>query len=427
MQGPLADNFEGSSLSLVGRSETIVPPSKDRNEQFQLHNGSGHRARQTADLLKTCPELASGSKYVLENEIRSQAITAAVDNFDPRVSTLLALGNATFVENNRIDNRTMPIAVLAWGESASSLELVTVENKSVEEISSSIHRANVPCITSRERGWWVGNGTSVRQICFSDTVQETSTWMAVRFLRSTRIFRPLCHRVPVPARYGDEESVHNIQPNSHLDANPLVNIPISSTGGHSHADVMINPWYQRQVAIVDERGNWSVWEIQGRHQQKNKSNWRADKTSFGHLPLPDTEDKESTSSPEHYDGWASITWVGETSNLLVCDRRNAVLYSITSDPIKFFKVDLDLERNSEWVLDVKNSPSSESHVLVLTSSKIFWLNVVSHEVLQDGGDERLEVSVLLSWRHFRGLEDTTLRLSLFKVGDGEFCLSYIYL
>lgn len=391
------------------------------NNQPQVHNGNGYKTTQTTALVKACPELASSSKYLRGNEARSQAIAAATDNYDPRVSKLLALGNASCADENRVTNRTMPIAVLAWGDSASSLKFTTLENKLAEEISSNIHRANVPSITSRESGWWAGHGTSVRQICFSDTVEETSTWMAVRFSRSTRIFRPLYHRSPVPARYGDDEPVHDISPNSRLDANPLVNISISMTGGHSHADVMINPMYQRQVAIVDELGNWSVWEVQGRHQLKNKGNWRVIKTSFGYLPLPDSEDKDNGFSQEHYDGWASITWVED--KLLVCDRRNAVLFSISSDPIKLCRIDLDLERNSEWILDLKRSPANESHIFVLTSSRIIWLNVVSRDATHHGDDESIEIPILLSWRHFRGLEDTSLQLSLLKSGDGQFHLS----
>lgn len=403
-----------------------MPASTSRNNQPQLYNESGHKTTQTTGLLKSCPELASSLKTIHGNEERSQAIAAATDSYDPRVSKLLALGNASFVDGNHITKRTIPIAVSAWGETSSSLKFTTLENKLEEKISSNIHGARVPTITAREIGWWNGNGTSVRQICFSDTVEETSTWMAARFPRSTRIFRPLCHRTPVPARYTDDGPVDNMAPNSCLDANPLVNIPVSMTGGLPHADVMFNPMYQRQVAIVDQHGNWSVWEIQGRHRSQANNNWRANRTSFGHLPLPDGEDKDINSIQDHYDGWAAIIWVGETDKLLVCDRRNAILYSIGSDSVKMCRVDLDLEINSEWILDLKRSPANESHIFVLTSSKIIWLNVVPHDTLQHGDSERIEVAILLSWRHFRGLDDTSLRLSLLRSEDGGFHWSYFY-
>ncbi|KAK2760955.1 hypothetical protein FQN54_002197 [Arachnomyces sp. PD_36] len=411
------DIEKDSAPSLIGRSEVAIPPSMNRSNQDVTSNRSSQRTRQTANLIKACPELASSSKYISGTEVRSQVITTATDTFDPRVSNLLALGNATFVEGNRVDNRTVPIAVSAWGDSASSLKLVPIEDKLMEGISPNIHRANVPCITDRESGWWTETGSSVRQISFSDSAEEASTWMVVRFPQSTRIFRPLCHRAPVPAGYADTESVHGIFPNSRLEANPLVNIPISLTGNYPHADVKINPWYQRQTAIVDEQGNWSVWEVHGRHGQKNKYNWRADRTHFGHLPRPDSEGQEISSEHEHFDGWALITWVGEAGNLLVCDRRNAVLYSIGSDSIKLCRVDLDLERNSEWILHLEKSPSNESHIFVLTSSKIFWLDMASQESLHREGDDRIEVTVLMSWRHFRGLEDTSLRFTLLKSGE----------
>jgi hypothetical protein len=35
--------------------------------------------------------------------------------------------------------------------------------------------------------------------------------------------------------------------------------------------VTFNPWYQRQFAIVDIRGKWSVWEITGRQRLQQSS------------------------------------------------------------------------------------------------------------------------------------------------------------
>ena len=419
--------IEGSPLSLVGRSEITIPPSMKQNVANGPQNTSGDRLKQTATLLKVCPELASSSRYLLENEVSSRAITAAISNFQPGVSKLLSLGNATYVEGTR-RYRTIPIAVFAWGESATTLKFVPLENKVTGEISPDIHRANLPCLGNQESGWWTGNGASVRQICFSETIDETSTWMAVRFPCSSRIFRPLYHKMAVPASYRGDELGQNIFPNSRLDPNPLLNIPISLTGGYAHADVTFNPWYQHQFALVDDRGNWSIWEIQGKSRQKGKSKWRADMSSTGSLLQPCGESKENISDQEHYDSWAAINWVGDINRLLVCDRRNIVLYRINCDPMKQYRVNLGLERNSEWILDVKRSPSNQSHVFVLTSSKIFWLNVVSDdELFGHHEDEGLNVSILLSWRHFRGQEDTSLQLSLFNNGkDGELCFPGVF-
>jgi RNA polymerase I-specific transcription initiation factor RRN6 len=384
-----------------------------------VQNISNDLLKQTGTLLRVHPELASGSNYLRENELSSRAITAVTENFRPDISKLLSIGNATYPEGSRT-NRILPIVAFAWGESATTLKFVLLESKSMMEISPDIRRANIPCIGSHESGWWTGNGATVRQVCFSETVDEASTWMAARLPCSTRIFRPLYHRMAVAASYCGDEPAQRIFPNSRLDPNPLLNIPISLTGGYAHADVAFNPWYQYQFAVIDDHGNWSVWEIQGKYQREHKSKWRADMSFTGCLSQPSEASKEKVSDQGHHDGWAAINWVGDINRLLVCDRRSIVLYRINCDPMKQYRINLDLETSSEWILDVKRSPSNQSHVFVLTSSKIFWLNVVSDDAIFDHHeDEVVNVSVLLSWRHFRGQEDTSLQISLINGKNGE--------
>ncbi|EAW22981.1 uncharacterized protein NFIA_016770 [Aspergillus fischeri NRRL 181] len=217
-------------------------------------------------------------------------------------------------------------------------------------------RIRIPMIGDAECTEWSAGGAPVRQICFARTVEEKPTWAAARFPHSTIVFRPLYRRKPVSVHiYQDGDPVvPSHTQSSRLDANPLIEISHSQTGGYGHADVTFNPWYQKQLAIVDERGNWSVWEMVGRHRRE-----------------------------------------------------------------------LELKRKSEWILDVKRSACNVSQVFILTTSRIFWLDVSSVLAADSQNDaSRPSLLPILSWRHFRDSEDTTLRLSSLVVSEELYLVLY---
>ncbi|RHZ66202.1 uncharacterized protein CDV56_105536 [Aspergillus thermomutatus] len=256
---------------------------------------------------------------------------------------------------------------------------------------------------------WSAGGAPVRQICFARTVEEKPTWAAARFPQSTIVFRPLYRRKPVPVHiYQDgDRVVPSHTQSSRLDANPLIEISNSQTGGYAHADVTFNPWYQKQLAIVDERGNWSVWEMSGS------------------LPWLDPGHAQDINGSPRHDGWAVIEWVGDVNSFIVSDRRCPILYRIEGNDILPFAIELELKRKSEWILDVKRSACNVSQVFILTTSRMFWIDVSSVLV----GDSQKVASrpsllPLLSWRHFRDSEDTTLRLSSLVVSEELYLVLY---
>ncbi|KAH2456978.1 hypothetical protein KXV83_008669 [Aspergillus fumigatus] len=287
-------------------------------------------------------------------------------------------------------------------------------------------RVRIPMIGDAECTEWSAGGAPVRQICFARTVEEKPTWAAARFPHSTIVFRPLYRRKPVSMHiYQDGDPVVSSQKrSSRLDANPLIEISHSQTGGYGHADVTFNPWYQKQLAIVDERGNWSVWEMVGRHR-RGKGNWTASCVKSGSLPWPDLGHAQNISRSPRHDGWAVIEWVGDVNSFIVSDRRCPILYRTEGNETLPFAIELELKRKSEWVLDVKRSACNVSQVFILTTSRIFWLDV-SSVLAADSQDgiSRPSLLPILSWRHFRDSEDTTLRLSSLVVSEDLYLVLY---
>ncbi|ODH49673.1 hypothetical protein GX48_04197 [Paracoccidioides brasiliensis] len=359
-------------------------------------------------LLKVRPELAPGLGLLSRYEASSRAITVAATKFDPNVSSLLAVGTAVNFNYRSCGRSAIPIAVLAGGDSATSIQLVELDEESVPWPPDGDRLCHVPTLRSRGKALWMATAGPVQQICFAETLDEKSTWLAVRFLQATIVFRPQYNKLPLSAHYDEMDFVRGGQEDTHLDANPILHVSISLTGGLPHADVTFNPWYPQQIAIVDRQGNWSVWDI-GKPRQSTI--WRADRGPSGSLGLEGTSQKDELAQRDHYDGWAAVSWVGDVHKLLVCDRRTIALFRTDTDPVQRYPVDVGIERESEWILDIRRSQSNLASIFVLTTTQVIWLHVNSEGFSSSGCEkENQEISVLLSWRHFRDPEDTSLRL-----------------
>ncbi|EGE86163.2 hypothetical protein BDDG_09108 [Blastomyces dermatitidis ATCC 18188] len=392
------------SLVFYGHVKCAFPAPATPGARIEIQDSDRLLTNKDEDaLLKVRPELAPGLGLLRRHEASSRAITAAVAKFDPQVSNLLAIGNAINLDRRggRGDS-TVPIAVLVCGDSAASIQLVELDDEGIAWPPDSDGLVKVPTLHSRQKALWMGTAGPVQQICFAETVDEKSTWLAVRFLQSSIVFRPQRNKLPISVHYDDMDFMRENLEDTRLDANPVLEIPISSTGGVPHADITFNPWYQQQIAVVDRLGNWTIWDI---GKQRQSTYWHADPGPSGRL------DGERTKR-DHYDGWAAISWVGNVHKLLVCDRRNIALYRIETDPMQHYAVDVNIQQESEWILDIKRSQSNLSNIFVLTTTQILWLHVNSDDFSSSSqrGDGQ-EITVLLSWRHFRDPEDTSLQLA----------------
>lgn len=359
------------------------------------------------------PELAACWSLV-SNETFSHVITTTSEICDPQVSSLLDLGCAVDLENDDSGSRVLPIAVFASGECGNSIAFRRLEEDTFE-LRQQTTFMRVPSIGETDATECRVGGVPIRQICFARTIEEKATWMAARCSDSTTIFRPLYHRDPVPRRIcrNSDGVLLSDAHSSRLDANPLVEISSLRTGGFPHADVTFNPWYQRQFAIVDQRGNWSIWEMSGRHR-RSKGNWAATCVKSGSLPWLDNGDSLDLDDQPRHDGWGVIEWAGDVNSIIVSDRRCPMLYRMEGDQIWSIPVELGLKRKSEWILDIKRSPSNASHVYVLTTTAIFRLEITEFSSEGDIGS----LNPRLSWRHYRDPEDTTLRLSTLLTNKG---------
>lgn len=403
-------------ITLAGVAKTTVTPPFTASQSSQIENKSL--------IQKVYPELAACWSLV-NNETLSHVIATTSETCDPLSSSLLDLGHAVDLENDDSGSRTVPIAVVASGECGNAISFYKIDEDVVDFKLATTTRIRVPSIREAESAEWSARGAAVRQICFARTVEEKPTWMAARFPHSTLVFRPLYHRRPVPVHicHNSDQILRSKHRNSRLDPNLLVEISNSETGGYAHAAVVFNPWYQKKIGIVDERGNWSIWEISGR-QKQNKGNWTAACSTSGTLPWLDLGDGHEMGNQPRHDGWAAMEWAGDVNSFIVSDRRCPMLYRMESDQIYPFPIELGLKRKSEWILDVKRSACNVSHVFILTTLRVFWLDVNPSLVLAPKDGTRPSLFPRLSWRHFRDPEDTTLQLTSLSLHKDFYLVLY---
>ena len=404
----------GHTLQPLGACETIISAPKE----FDDPRASTEYSIQ--QLGRQYPEIVPGASLLPPLATVSDAVTRTSLTYDPAISCRIAVGEARDVENQSSGRRTFPVLAIAGGTAGESVRLLPLQERRLnweDDRSQGSVRLSVVDFTSREEGWWSGDGAPVRQVCFAQSLGSGASWLAIRQITSTTILRPLYHRLPFSSpttKYGKRH------PPSRVNPNAIVKLSIDRTGGSPHADVAFNPWYHRQFGVVDQDGRWSVWNVEGRVSKRNLYKVKLEKSgSIHHVRKPDRAETGRT------DGWGALCWAGDVHTLVVCNRREMAIIDLKQvSPLHLQGPDLGLAPASRWILDLKRSTIHDGHVYVVTNSQIFWLEIVRSTESNEQKDEFSRCRILLSWRHSRYQEDISLGLNVFASGQGlyEPCL-----
>lgn len=366
------------------------------------------------------PGLASADFQ--EEESLSSAITTSLSQYNPLLADRLAFGSASCLLDNdvRSSNATVPIVALASGANGESLTLAQIGKERVmlsdEDEQGFVLR--IPTITSNNHTAWTRNGETVLQICFAATSGYQSTWMAARLLSSTTVFRPLFHRRPVPAMTRTTNSPRSDMRSSHLDANPILHIPVCRTGGYPHADISFHPLDCHKLALIDQHGNWSTWQIDGKSSVTSRALYSIQLLRTGKFYTWEHLKRPPQADPYH-DSWHKICWAADASGyfdrVFLANRRNTVIY----DPVEEEKCSLSLglgpANEGQWVLDIKTSALRPAWIFILTSTRVLCVSTLREEYrdtpMADGPE------ILCSWNHFRGRRDFTLSLTMLEMAQ----------
>ncbi|MCJ1287053.1 hypothetical protein MMC26_006400 [Xylographa opegraphella] len=369
------------------------------------------RDKHIRNLTRSEPSIAAAAFMLPSLAQVSETAIEVTATTDPITTRLLAFGTAADIENKPSGRRRIDVLAVVGGPAGEAIRILRVGKERFSWLGKKGVTLSVPAIDMTEQGWWVGNGTPIQQVCFSEEEGRPGSWLAVRYPGATSILRPLLRRQPVAA--GTRRTYHALWDTltpSRLDTNQIVHLNIEQTGGTQHTDVAFNPWNQRQFAVLDVRGHWSIWNIEGKSSTRNLWTVKCVSSKI-------SSDLEDTQHSRHIgDGWGSILWVDDTTFLVVASRSNLFIYSTASKSERYIGPDLGLAGGSDWILAMQRSPVDYSHVFVLTSLCIYWLKLDSGK-WQHTGSPSLEV--LLARRHFRSREDRSLKMLLHEQFEGE--------
>ena len=356
-------------------------------------------------LLKAYPEY--GGSLLLEHARLSETVTKATSQYDPTVSDLLVFGSAVDATHPKAlrEIRYKPILAVASGAAGELVKLIVLNQQHLGWNND--ERFKVESLTARggEEGWWKGNGSSIKQLVFAGNEKQASTWLAVRYQGAISVLKPIL-QLGMICPSNAEGQIRDL-PVSRLDANHIITLTSQDASGIPFADVTFNPWNSQQFAVINQRAHWHIWNMKA--QIKSQGLWTLEKASGDSLVNDNALDHDI--SEPILDGWAKVLWASDADTLVIANRRNFAIFDVKAEPMSLDVPDLGLEKSSDWILDIKRTLVSTSHLLVVTSSRLFLL-----EARRSGKRQTslAAATILVSWVHFRPPEDISLSVSIFN-------------
>ena len=381
------------------------------------------RTKSIKRLVQYFPELVPGIPCFPTFAQESEIIRKHASRHDSATSSLFAYGSASDLGLGSREARTkpkqVPIIAVAGGPSGDAVRLIRLKKEQIGWESNKSVRLTNFILEDQEQGWWSTNGSPIQQICFAETDGTARARLAVRYHGAVSVLEPLLHAVAVPAKsFYDPQMRRARYSEARLDANPILTLTTARTGGSPHADVSFNPWRVAQFAIIDQQGHWTIWELNPSTQLRDRASGVVGPSGF--VSDEPIDGAESNKERNNGDGWGSIIWAGDRSTIVVANRTTLSVFSIDDDIRRLHVPKLLVAKRAERILDLKRSPLNLAHVILLTSSRVFWLHITPGD--HTGGEEILEpgATILLSWVHFRDHHDASLRLDVLEDDDSAF-------
>ena len=337
---------------------------------------SARHARQIKSLVRRCPEVQPASE-LLPRLIRNSESLSSIPH-DPLKGNLYATGTAP----SETYRHAIPIAAFPTGFTGSDVRFVRIQAQRRGWVDSRASWIEVPVIHGEEYVW-KGEGAPIQQIALAEPLEGASGGsVAVRCLNRTVILR---------ARLTGEG----------LKVDNGFEVTTGMTGGSSHADATFNPYFVRHFAVVDVRGAWSVWELEGRWGKKGKC------LAQGSIFSEDADPKKIME-----DGWARVLWCADPSIVAVASRRKLVMAAVSEDTGSTPPTTvLSLHDQPSWILGVLAVTKRPDYLCVLTSTHVLILKVGAEQLIG------VPVETVASIPHFRNPADITLAMAAQRLGD----------
>lgn len=432
------------SVQQVLPSEQWFLPTRTRSDA--PHEGAFKDIKsQKYWLLKTHPEAFLGNTSLhgtISEQLRASRLQH--DGVENQLGSVLAVGEVSDVRNSS-HPVSRPAVAMAAGEAGHILRLSMINLEKWTWAESSFPMG---AFQSQFYGTWSSDGASISKIQFATKSRQYDPirWLIVQRSTSTTIFQPEIRAKPTDCVA--QTAMLDDADLQHIALGAIVTVTKDATGGDDHSDFSVNVGSESdaaQIAIVDRCGNWSVWFIDSQHNHRGgPRNYTAIPKNRGtcglspssrpsNQPHPSekhyriswvsksarVDDWELDSSPSETPGSVSRSLqtdylVGHVESdprydgLLICD--NTSVQVLDTEEFKVHShLNFSRRHNTDVPLETRSIEGCPSHVLVLTTEKLYVLD------LSSGGDQELrKPNVLVSCPHFRGQAKQSLKMSVVR-------------
>ncbi|OIW27939.1 hypothetical protein CONLIGDRAFT_671618 [Coniochaeta ligniaria NRRL 30616] len=439
-------------FKLLSHFTEVLPPTRSVLPEAASGQKPSDAARSQKNwLLEHHPEAAAGGgldAQTLADGLRT--LKAAASEDDAAASSLLAVGEIADRTNLHSGTVGQPAIAMAAGEGGHILRIIPLVQEDTTWTDLSVRLTKV---SSSARGDWAGDGVPINMIKFAVDGRryDPIRWVLVQRPTGTTLLEPHLGVMPFQGGMSEYElsNLYSTMPR-YISVNPLFTIEARKTGGAAHVDACFNPVVDGrspQLAIIDDLGQWSVWDITGSRSVTPKMlqpmltargsidvgpvpslRSRLGKDPATHkllYVLPQGEHRikrqdEQEDFEHQYGGLYSRSPV-RSNHLLVCSatdvRHYDAIHGLQLAGIRVVNVN-----RAESILDMQSCPMSHSQAFVLTTSSLYWIDtkVASHG--------QFRISVILSFPHHRRTDAGALMLSVSSLASAtrsKSCAAFI--
>ncbi|TGJ86773.1 hypothetical protein E0Z10_g1968 [Xylaria hypoxylon] len=389
--------------------------------------------RQQRWLVKNHPEASLGNQVLHDYFVEEDSPFSPQQQKRSWQTCFFSLGELT--DTSLRKNAGVPLVVTVAGSANNVLRLARLDQERWTWPQEPNVAVRLFEAASEKAALWIEEevGPILRVKCIVDLKQYNPTrWLAVQRDSGTTVFQPEYRKAPVS---GSVEGVA-----SRIAANPLFHLSNDQTGGNTHSDVSFNPATRSnppQLAIIDERGFWSIWDIKYTRARPSSEPMprlricgHIDRGILEQFPYQDRSEMK----------WHKILWVGRSednldllgnldldadneqlssqaafpplqrsSSVLVCNPRQIRLLDLITGT---YLPDLEFCRHDslDCILDVQITHDPQ-YFYVLTTSKLFIVRAYSRPGMEWDKPEKVW-SILFSTPHFRSPFDQSLKLAI---------------
>ncbi|KAI1293300.1 RNA polymerase I-specific transcription initiation factor RRN6-like protein [Xylaria venustula] len=433
----------------LGLRKTWVSPEPSRAVESLPVPGTAweQSRRQQLWLVKHHPEASLGNHLLHDYFVEEESPFSPPQEHSWH-KCFFTLGELTDTSLKR--NTGVPLVVTVTGSANNILRLAKLDKGKWQWPREPNIAARLLEVASEEPAVWIDEDVGpIRRVkCIVDLRRYNPTrWLAVQRDSGTTIFQPEYRKVPAGGGLGKNTS--------RIAANPLFRLSREQTGGNSHSDVSFNPSTRSnppQIAIIDERGFWSIWDLEQTRSKlldgpvpKLKICGHIDNGVLDQFPYRDRSAMK----------WHKVLWVGRCENnldllgnldldadnadmssqatfpslqrsslVLVCNMHRIRLLDLS---IGAYLPDLEfrLSDSLDCILDIQVAHDPQ-YSYILTTSRLFIIRVYSEPGVEWDKPKKAW-SILFSTPHFRSSFDQSLKLAVTQGAKPSQTTSFVFI